>query len=265
MQVHCQICRPIGSLIQHKTRETGRNLIRSIDEQKLGSDLGYRFGNVTEFIDFGEDDIAAIHGSAAHLAPIVPQLVDAVYDKLFLYDATRRQFVPRQSGYEGDVPENVEALLMNHEMIEVHKLHPGRYLERLVTKPYDGNMLNDLDLVGKMHTPKSGSKELDNPACSDECSDGIYVGRIDRHDPQPGPRCRNNQSDLASIQQATLTAERSNHPTLSGKRSSDVPQSTVVSPPWLSGRRVACRGFLILSRFASWQALHTSAIADRKH
>ena len=115
------------------------------------------------FIGFGEDDIAAIHGSAAHLAPIVPQLVDAVYEKLFLYDATRRHFVPRQSGYEGDVPENVEALLMNHEMIEVHKLHPGRYLERLVTKPYDGNMLNDLDLAGKMHTPKSGSKELDIP------------------------------------------------------------------------------------------------------
>ena len=163
MLVDCQICRPVESLIQDETRETERNLMKNIDEQKLESDLGYRFGYVTEFIGFGEDDIAAIHGSAAHLAPIVPQLVDAVYDKLFLYDATRRQFVPRQSGYEGDVPENVEALLMNHEMIEVHKLHLGRYLERLVTKPYDGNMLNYLDLVGKMHTPKAGSKELDVP------------------------------------------------------------------------------------------------------
>lgn len=163
MGVDCQICRPIGSLIQYKTRETGRNPIKNIDEQKLESDLGYRFGYVTEFIGLGEDDIAAIHGSAAHLAPIVPQLVDAVYDKLFLYDATWRHFVPRQSGYEGDVPENVEALQMNHEMIEFRKQHLGRYLERLVTKPYDGNMLNYLDLVGKIHTPKSGSKELDIP------------------------------------------------------------------------------------------------------
>lgn len=71
--------------------------------------------------------------------------------------------MPRQSGYEGDVPENVEALQMNHEMIEFRKQHLGRYLERLVTKPYDGNMLNYLDLVGKIHTPKSGSKELDVP------------------------------------------------------------------------------------------------------
>ena len=137
--------------------------MKNIDEQKLESDLGYRFGYVTEFIGFGEDDIAAIHGSAAHLAPIVPQLVDAVYEKLFLYDATRRHFVPRQSGYEGDVPENIETLQMDHEMIEFRKQHLGRYLERLVTKPYDGNMLNYLDQVGKMHTPKAGSKELDVP------------------------------------------------------------------------------------------------------
>ena len=137
--------------------------MQTIDEQKLESDLGYRFGYVTEFMGFGEDDIAAIHGSAAHLAPIVPQLVDAVYDKLFSYDATKRHFVPRQSGYEGDVPESVEALQMDHEMIEFRKQHLGRYLERLVTKPYDGDMLNYLDLVGKMHTPKAGSKALDVP------------------------------------------------------------------------------------------------------
>jgi hypothetical protein len=137
--------------------------MQNIDEQKLESDLGYRFGYVTEFMGFGEDDIAAIHGSAAHLAPIVPQLVDAVYDKLFSYDATKRHFVPRQSGYAGNVPESVEALQMDHEMIEFRKQHLGRYLERLVTKPYDGDMLNYLDMVGKMHTPKAGSKALDVP------------------------------------------------------------------------------------------------------
>lgn len=137
--------------------------MKNIDEQKLESDLGYRFGYVTEFMGFGEDVIAAIHGSAEHLAPIVPALVDAVYDKLFSYDATKRHFVPRQSGYEGDVPESVEALQMDHEMIEFRKQHLGRYLERLVTKPYDGDMLNYLDLVGKIHTPKAGSKELDVP------------------------------------------------------------------------------------------------------
>ena len=137
--------------------------MQQIDEQKLESDLGYRFGYVTEFMGFGEDDIAAIHGSAALLAPIVPALVDAVYDKLFSYDATKRHFVPRQSGFEGNVPESLDALQMDHAMIEFRKQHLGRYLERLVTKPYDGDMLNYLDLVGKMHTPKAGSKDLNVP------------------------------------------------------------------------------------------------------
>jgi hypothetical protein len=137
--------------------------MRQIDEQQLESDLGYRFGYLTEFMGIGEDDIAAIHGSAAHLAPIVPALVDAVYEKLFSYDATKRHFVPRQSGYEGDIPESLDALQMDHEMIEFRKQHLGRYLERLVTKPYDGNMLNYLDLVGKMHTPRAGSKDLNVP------------------------------------------------------------------------------------------------------
>jgi hypothetical protein len=76
--------------------------LQQIDEAQLDSDLAYRFGYLTEFMGFGEDDIAAIHGSAAHLAP-------------------------------------------------------------LVTKPYDGSMLNYLDVVGKIHTPKAGSAELDVP------------------------------------------------------------------------------------------------------
>lgn len=137
--------------------------MQKIDEQKLESDLAYRFGYLTGFMGFGEDDISAIHGAAEHLAPIVPQLVDAVYDKLFSYDATKRHFVPRQSGYEGEVPESLESLQQDHEMIEFRKQHLGRYLVRLVTNPYDGNMVNYLDLVGKMHTPKAGSKELNVP------------------------------------------------------------------------------------------------------
>jgi len=137
--------------------------VKQIDEAKLESDLAYRFRYLTEFMGFGEDDIAAIHGAAAHLAPLVPTLVDAVYDKLFSYSSTKRHFVPRQSGYEGDVPETIDSLTQDHEMIEFRKQHLGRYLAALVTKPYDGTMLNYLDFVGKIHTPKAGSAELDIP------------------------------------------------------------------------------------------------------
>ena len=142
--------------------ENSRSM-QHIDEPKLESDLGYRFAYLTEFIGFTDDDIQSIHGSAELLAPLVPGLVDAVYDKLFSYDATKRHFVPRQHGYDGPVPESLDALELDHEMIEFRKQHLGRYLTRLVTKPYDEKMVQYLDLVGKMHTPKTGNKELDVP------------------------------------------------------------------------------------------------------
>jgi hypothetical protein len=137
--------------------------MKRIDEKRLESDVAYRVGYVSEFMGFGAEDVAAIHSSAAALAPLVPNLVDAVYDKLFSYDATKRHFVPRQSGYEGAVPESLESLSQDHEMIQFRKNHLARYLAALVTRPYDGKMIGYLDMVGKMHTSQAGSPELDVP------------------------------------------------------------------------------------------------------
>lgn len=137
--------------------------MKHIDERRLESDLSYRFAYLMEFIGFGEQDIQAIHGSAGALAPLVPGLVDAVYDKLFGYDATKRHFVPRQAGYEGAVPQDLASLTQDHEMIQFRKQHLARYLTTLVTKTYDGAMVGYLDMVGKMHTPKAGSKEINVP------------------------------------------------------------------------------------------------------
>ena len=137
--------------------------MKQIDERRLETDLEYRFAYLAEFIGFGEQDIQAIHGAASALAPLVSGLVDAVYDKLFGYDATNRHFVPRQSGYQGAVPVELATLTQDHEMIQFRKQHLGRYLVSLVTKPYDGAMVSYLDMVGKIHTPKAGSKELNVP------------------------------------------------------------------------------------------------------
>jgi hypothetical protein len=137
--------------------------MKHIDESRLETDLAYRVGYTSEFMGFGQEDIDTLHASAAVLGPLVPTLVDAVYDKLFGYDATKRHFVPRQFGYEGETPDSVEALGMNHEMITFRKQHLGRYLTALVTRPYDEKMLNYLDFVGKMHTPLAGSPQLNVP------------------------------------------------------------------------------------------------------
>jgi hypothetical protein len=137
--------------------------VKHIDEKKLESDVLYRVSYLSEFMGFEEADIKAIHGSAAHLASHVPGLVDAVYNKLFEYDATKRHFVPRQSEYEGAVPKDIQSLRQDHAMIQFRKQHLGRYLTALVTRPYDGKMIMYLDMVGKIHTPQAGSPALDVP------------------------------------------------------------------------------------------------------
>ena len=137
--------------------------MKQIDEARLETDLAYRFNYLLEFVGFGAEDIEAVHGSAGALAPLVPVLVDAVYEKLHTYDATWRHFVPRQHGYQGDLPTSVEELTLDHDQIKFRKQHLARYLESLVTRPYDEKMLSYLDMVGKMHTPAAGSKELDVP------------------------------------------------------------------------------------------------------
>lgn len=134
--------------------------MKQIDEARLESDLAYRFGYVTEFMGFGSEDIDVIHSAAPLLAPLVETLVKAVYNKLINYDATWRHFVPRQHGYDGAIPTNLAELTMDHPQIKFRMQHLARYLEKLVTAPYDGKMLAYLDVVGSIHTERAGSKSI---------------------------------------------------------------------------------------------------------
>lgn len=137
--------------------------MQHIDEARLESDLAYRFQYLAEFVEFTPGDVAAIHRAAELLAPLVPQLVDAVYVKLFSYDATKRHFVPRQSGYDGDVPESIDSLQLDHDVIQFRKSHLARYLQALVTREYNAAMVGYLDMVGKIHTPHAGAATLQVP------------------------------------------------------------------------------------------------------
>jgi hypothetical protein len=137
--------------------------MKRIDEARLENDLAYRFAYLAEFMEFGADEIDAIHNSAALLGDRVPGLVDAVYDKLFSFDATKRHFVNPQQGFEGSLPADVESLSLDDEVIAFRKQHLGRYLAALVTKPYDATMVQYLDAVGAMHTPHVGSQKVNVP------------------------------------------------------------------------------------------------------
>jgi hypothetical protein len=137
--------------------------MKTVDEQRLEADTAYRHEFVTEFVGFTAEDVKAIHGSVAHLAGRIPALVERTYEKLLAYDATARHFVPRQHGYDGKTPDNVADLVANHAQIQFRKDHLLRYLMHLIGHAYDAKMVMYLDMVGKIHTPLAGNREIQVP------------------------------------------------------------------------------------------------------
>ncbi len=137
--------------------------VKAIDEPRLESDSQYRYEYLVDFIGFTKDDAAAIHAAASKLVPVVPKLVEATYDKLLSYDATRRHFVPRQHGFDGQTPTDAASLSGNDEQIKFRKDQLRRYFMNVFGNPYDARMAKYLDAVGKIHTPKAGNKEIDVP------------------------------------------------------------------------------------------------------
>ncbi|MEQ8791606.1 MAG: methyl-accepting chemotaxis protein [Pirellulaceae bacterium] len=135
----------------------------NFDPQRMETDLEHRFAFLAEFIGFDDADVAAIHGAAGLLAPLVPTLVDAVYDKLFGYEFLKQHFVARQSGYDGQTPASIAQLTTDHPQVQFRKQHLAKYLERLVTGAYDAKMVGYLDGVGRIHTPSGGSQSIRVP------------------------------------------------------------------------------------------------------
>lgn len=107
---------------------------------------GFRW--VADFMGFDESDEAALHAAAPLLAPVVPSLVDAVYQRLFAWASVKRHFVSRQSGCEGALPSDVALLEPEHEMIQFRKRHLAGYLVALVTRPHDAAMVQMNALMG---------------------------------------------------------------------------------------------------------------------
>ncbi len=137
--------------------------MQSIDEQKLEEDAVYRYEYLAEFVDFGPDDAALIQAYAPHLGPRIPELVEKTYEKLLARDATARHFVPKQHGSDGEAATSMEELHADHPQIRFRKDHLNRYFMQLIGRSYDAKMVQYLDMVGKMHTPKAGSDQIDVP------------------------------------------------------------------------------------------------------
>lgn len=126
-----------------------------VDEERLETDLDYRYEFLRDFIGFGPDDVAAIRKVLGQLAPQVPAIVAESYETLLSYDLTARHFVDGKDGAEG--------LSLEDEQVKFRRDHLQRYLMNLLGHSFEKKIAAFLDTVGKMHTPKAGSPDVNVP------------------------------------------------------------------------------------------------------
>lgn len=137
--------------------------MKTIDEGRLETDPAYRFEYLAEFMGFTAADASLIQASASYLGPLIPEIVERTYAKLLAYECTARHFIPRQSGYSGPVPEGPAAVTTSHPQVLFRKEHLARYFMQILGRTCDAKAVVYLDMVGKIHTPRAGSKEIDVP------------------------------------------------------------------------------------------------------
>ncbi|KAF9560033.1 hypothetical protein CPC08DRAFT_708373 [Agrocybe pediades] len=130
--------------------------MQHISESSL-NELPSRVKYLRDFIGFTSDDAAALHAARDVVAPLVPTIVDMVYEKLLSFDITSKSFVPRQTGYSGEAPTKLSELSLEHSQIKFRKDFLAGYLAKLVTMDYEKiETWRYLDKVGLMHTGQAG-------------------------------------------------------------------------------------------------------------
>ena len=85
------------------------------------SDLPSRITYLTSFLELTSSDSEALLAAKPLIAPLIPTVLNMVYTKLLTYDITAKAFVPRNTGYEGEVVKSVEELSLEHPQIEMRK------------------------------------------------------------------------------------------------------------------------------------------------
>ncbi|KAG6808800.1 hypothetical protein H0H92_002866 [Tricholoma furcatifolium] len=105
------------------------------------------------FIDFSAEDAAALHAAQPVIAPLVPAVLDAVYDKLVSFEITAQVFLPRQAGYTEESKTRLEDLDKDHPIVKFRKDFLAGYIANLFSLDYESDASWEyLDMVATMHT-----------------------------------------------------------------------------------------------------------------
>ncbi|TAQ87414.1 hypothetical protein B7494_g4244 [Chlorociboria aeruginascens] len=124
-----------------------------------------RISYLSTFLNLNSTDTESLLAAKPLIAPLIPAILNAVYEKLLSFDITAQVFVPKNTDYEGETVKNVQELTLEHPQIALRQDFLKNYLVKLVstsdlspTSPFWVYLNN----VGIMHTGKPGFKHRVN-------------------------------------------------------------------------------------------------------
>jgi len=124
-------------------------------------DLPSRIAYLSSFLNLTPADGEALRAAKPLVAPLIPAILTAVYEKLLSYDITAQVFVPKNTDYEGETVNSVQELTLEHPQIALRKDFLKNYLVRLVSTEDlspTSSFWTYLNNVGIMHTGHPGFK-----------------------------------------------------------------------------------------------------------
>ncbi|CAF3287864.1 unnamed protein product, partial [Rotaria sp. Silwood2] len=105
-----------------------------IDNNRLNSDLRYRFEYLSKFLNFTSDDVNMLNALAPILFPRIPVITDTVYRKLFSFDITKHYFIIRNQNFDKFSANQENNLTVSSAQMMFRKDMLSIYLKRVLTQ-----------------------------------------------------------------------------------------------------------------------------------
>ena len=136
---------------------------KTVDETRLETDVSYRFNFLVDVTGLTDQDHEFLRKHHKILEPHLSDIVASVYRKMFEFQSMKRHFLPRHTGFEGNVPAAINELKFDHKQTEFRKQRLEEYFVKLCTADWDETFAALIDVVGHMHTPRQGNALLQIP------------------------------------------------------------------------------------------------------
>ncbi|KAL1707346.1 Protoglobin-domain-containing protein [Schizophyllum commune] len=127
--------------------------LQEVDEEALRKDINARMVYLKDFVNFTRHDEDAIRHVGPLINDLIPEVVDALYSKLFEFDITKQVFMQRNDGFDGPIPTKLDDLTLDSAQLVYRKVFMKNWCRRLLSSDFSSpKTFTWMDKVGVMHT-----------------------------------------------------------------------------------------------------------------